>query len=62
VTCNFDRERLRNYFKELYRVLKPRGKAVIVNLAEKSFDKIAFKFWGEAAVKRKQLPDGLTSE
>ncbi|XP_065920411.1 ubiquinone/menaquinone biosynthesis C-methyltransferase UbiE-like [Dysidea avara] len=50
VTCNLDRERLSKHFKELYRVLKPGGKAVIINLAEKSVDKMYLTVSGDEVV------------
>ncbi|XP_065919758.1 demethylmenaquinone methyltransferase-like [Dysidea avara] len=59
VTCNLDRERLSKHFKELYRVLKPGGKAVIVNLAEKSVDKMYLTVRGDEVVVKGKINKSL---
>lgn len=59
VTCNLDKERLSKHFKELHRVLKPGGKAVIVNLAEKSIDKVHLAVSGNEAVVKGKINKSL---
>jgi len=55
VTCSVAPTILSKHFKELYRVLAPGGKAVIISLAEQSFDKLYLTVGADKTFVRGQI-------